>query len=87
MEKLVAYLNYFCNVLFLFFANQVVEFPSEPMRSDFESVLCAFAQSHDVGSTVEEVKLHELYRVVTTKDKRNRLLEKFFKTVFSEVRH
>lgn len=63
----------------------VVEFPSEPMRSDFESVLCAFAQSHEVGTTIEELKLNELYASVTTKEKRNRMLEKFFKTVFSEA--
>ncbi|GFN94573.1 dual oxidase [Plakobranchus ocellatus] len=63
----------------------VVEFPTEPMRLDFETVLCAFAQSHSVDSTIEELRLRDLYKVVTTKEKRNRMLEKFFKTVFSEA--
>ncbi|XP_059143765.1 dual oxidase 1-like [Physella acuta] len=63
----------------------VVEFPSEPMRNEFCTVLCTFAQTHNVDFSVIELRLRDLYNAATTKEKRNKMLEKFFKTVFSEA--
>lgn len=63
----------------------VVEFPSEPMRNEFGTMLCSFSQEHNVDVSVIELKLQDLYNAATTKEKRNRMLEKFFKTVFSEA--
>uniref|UniRef100_A0A2C9KDP5 NAD(P)H oxidase (H2O2-forming) n=1 Tax=Biomphalaria glabrata TaxID=6526 RepID=A0A2C9KDP5_BIOGL len=63
----------------------VVEFPSEPMRNEFASMLCAFAKEYHVDCSEIEIRLQDLYNAATTKEKRNKMLEKFFKTVFSEA--
>ncbi|CAG5124174.1 unnamed protein product [Candidula unifasciata] len=63
----------------------VVEFRTEALRSDFVSMLCQFVQNHNVDISVIELKLHDLYSAATTKEKRNKMLEKFFKTVFTEA--
>ena len=64
---------------------QVVEFVNERQRTLFKQTLSqALAVS---GSTLEchETKIKHIYRRALTQKKRNQYLEKFFKTVFSEV--
>ncbi|XP_012943057.2 dual oxidase [Aplysia californica] len=65
----------------------VVVFPNEPLRNEFENILCDFATGHNVGVNVIALKLQDLLDAATTKEKRNQMLEKFFKTVFSEAFH
>lgn len=64
---------------------QVLEFQSEPLRSDFEAVLSQLASTFNVGFSLIELKVQDIYKTATTKEKRNKMLEKFFKTIFSEV--
>ncbi|KAH9500299.1 Dual oxidase 2, partial [Bulinus truncatus] len=76
------------NVLFIMIPREydlVVEFSSEPMRNEFASMLCTFAQEYGVAVSEMEIKLQDLYCAATTKEKRNKMLEKFFKTIFSEA--
>ena len=54
-------------------------------RNEFETLLCEFAAQHSVNVNVLSLKLAHLLESATTKEKRKQMLEKFFKTVFSEV--
>lgn len=64
---------------------QVVEFYNEKQRSLFKQSLGKVLA--ECGSTLEcnETKLKRIYGKALTQKKRNQYLEKFFKTVFSEV--
>jgi len=55
------------------------------MRSKFESNLKEKLAVHNREISTNEAKLTGIYQKAFTQKKRNAVLEKFFKSVFSEV--
>ncbi|KAK7492719.1 hypothetical protein BaRGS_00016024, partial [Batillaria attramentaria] len=64
----------------------VLVFLNEEVRNLFEGLLSECVASYELVEFVPiEIRENDLYAVATTKEKRNAMLEKFFKTIFKEA--
>ncbi|ESO86842.1 hypothetical protein LOTGIDRAFT_235234 [Lottia gigantea] len=63
----------------------VLVFNSELNRNVFDEDLSQFLASYEIETDLKEKKLKDIYSMAMTKEKRNKQLEKFFKTVFTEA--
>ena len=65
---------------------QVVVFLNEQERNNFMENLMDFVGRYELVDLVTfEIGESDLFSLATTKEKRNAMLEKFFKTIFKEV--
>ncbi|XP_069121720.1 dual oxidase-like [Argopecten irradians] len=62
-----------------------LQFQTFAQRSLFENALCALLEKDGRQAIIHEVKIKHIYSNTFTQIKRNAVLEKFFKTVFSEA--
>ncbi|OWF46058.1 Dual oxidase [Mizuhopecten yessoensis] len=62
-----------------------LQFPSYAQRDLFENALCSLLEKNSRQAIIHEVKLKLIHNNTFTQIKRNAVLEKFFKTVFSEA--
>jgi hypothetical protein len=67
------------------FPFQILNFPSYNMRSSFLSSLSSTLKQFGKKFTIMEMRLSMMHEQAVTQKTRNMQLEKFFKSVFSEV--
>lgn len=64
----------------------VVQFLNEQERDGFMECLTGFCSNYEHMNLIAfEIREKDLYNLATTKEKRNAMLEKFFKTIFKEA--
>lgn len=65
---------------------KVVVFTNEEERNQFVEQLIEFLSDFNIEQGIfPNIPEKELYKMAVTKEKRNAMLEKFFKTIFKEV--
>ena len=73
------------NVTRVCLVSQVLQFSNETERRIFMETLQQALKNHGGCLEHDETKLKHMYKTAFTQKKRNQILERFFKTVFSEV--